>query len=152
SLGQRCAVSLTNSTTVSGDRLQEAIVRLNRVWETISAPEGTVDLSAFLVSEELPLQGPHLCELVKADMTSRACRNRAFDVERYLPLLPGLADDALLLVVLHEEYRLKCLFGSPPPLDDYQRRFPRHFEVLLAMVAPPPSTLPTERLAPPDAS
>src|SRR5262249_51926109 len=58
----------------------------------------------------------------------------------HLSQFPELAFAPQLPQLIFEEYRLRHQFGDCPPLEDYQPRFPEHFDALVRLAEKPQAT------------
>ena len=143
--------------TQEWEHLQELADQLE---EALNKSEDT-DLTRFLPPAGSPHRLVFLHELIKTELEIRCRRSKTVSLDEYVRRYPELGSaDMLPVDLVYEEYRVRHRFGDKPPLEIYERRFPKQYEQLkkrekqepvgtiyntvspntLVSPAPPPST------------
>ena len=92
------------------------------------------DLQAFLASRPA-LSADEVAAVVAIDQYERWLVGDRVSAERYLPLLPaGAGTEQAGCDIVYGEYLLREQLGENPSLDDFQRRFPLHADLLARQV------------------
>src|SRR5262245_33095077 len=121
-------VDLGRLSTQAWNDLQERMDALVKAWQNGE----TVDLQKYLPPRNDPDRRTNLIELIKTDLECRWRHGQAvvlgFYLEKFRDELPSA--DALPVSLVHWEYTVRQKYGDQPPLEQYQARFPRHFEAV----------------------
>jgi formylglycine-generating enzyme required for sulfatase activity len=121
-------VDLGRLSTQAWNDLQERMDALVKAWQNGE----TVDLQKYLPARNDPDRRTNLIELIKTDLECRWRHGQAvvlgYYLEKFRDELPS-ADD-LPVSLVHWEYTVRHKYGDQPPLEQYQTRFPRHFEAV----------------------
>ena len=115
----------------------DMIARLRLAWEKVGDSEEGVDLERLAPPPAATQRLTYVVGLVKEDMAIRARRNIPVRLDLYLSQFPELAFAPQLPQLIFEEYRLRHQFGDCPLLEDYQPRFPEHFDALVRLAEKP---------------
>lgn len=115
----------------AGKQLKSLIDRFAQAWKQTQPSGPEPILTAFLPPPEHALRAPALLELVQLDLEMRWQLGRGCALESYLEKYPELGPAGKLPATLViAEYRLRHQYADQPPLEFYQKRFPRQFAEL----------------------
>ncbi len=119
----------------NSDQWRDFFACASRFDAVLRASSASVDLRSFLPALGMPHRLAVLHELIKRDMEACYRRQQSRRLEEYLLRYPELGDPGALPVdLIYEEYRVRCLLGDDPDLNQYRERFPRQFEQLQTRV------------------
>jgi hypothetical protein len=111
---------------------EAAIADFERAWR--AGPPPSID--DYLPGSDCNAQRSLLLELVHADLECRLKGGESVRVEAYLHRYPHLAGDrAVVLNLLQAEHQLRRRREAGIDLEEYERRFPEHFQELRRRLA-----------------
>ncbi|HTN74660.1 MAG TPA: serine/threonine-protein kinase, partial [Pirellulaceae bacterium] len=126
----------TNSPTeLDKTRVQKVVTQFAEAWKARGTTNEEIYLSAFLPPAEDRLRVLMLHQLLPTDLAFRWNRGEKPLIESYLESFPelGTAND-LPVDLICDEFRIRTRHGDNPKLEGYQKRFPRQFSGLRALI------------------
>ncbi len=124
-----------SSTETAWLECEDVIRQFESAWGGKVRP----DLTTFLPTDK-PYPLRLLVELVHVDLEFRIRAGEDAQVEVYLQRFPELSESSILLDLIASEIRLRSQHVQPPPLAEYERRFPHLRDEVAALFSNADST------------
>lgn len=134
----------SDAVTAEWGELTRCVEQFSRAWDAGPAP----DPAPFAPPQPPLLRRLVLAELIKLDMERRLAAGLFQALEAYTARFPELCvDGEPPCDLIYEEFHLRRMAGQAARLEEYCRRFPRHAEALMRLVATDQRTVSTQLCA-----